>query len=632
MALLVTQPAIANRIDDLIEHNDVVIFAKTTCPYCKQVFALFDSHKQKYEVVFLDTDPDGPSIRNELILKTAQATVPNVFIRRLHIGGCDKTKDLEKSGALVDLLNPPDPVAFGLGDAEKVDDLPEVSKEFDLIVIGGGSGGNACVKDALAFGAKACVLDFVKPSPAGTTWGYGGTCVNVGCIPKKLMHQAALIGEYIKDAESFGWDVDHSKVKCDWANLVSAVGDHIHSLNFNYRMSLRKLSKEAYINAYAEFIDAHRLKCVDKKGEVSVISSKNFVIATGGRPHYPGIPGDKEYGISSDDIFWLPYHPGKTLIVGASYIALECASFLREIGCDVTVMVRSIFLRGFDQPMAQRVASYLEFLGVKFMSKTVPDRIEQLEAGSPGRLRVHFRPAEGDGEGGSDEWNSVIFAIGRKPCLRDLHLERAGVLLSPMNGKIVTMNEQSSVGHIYALGDCAHENRQPFAKALELTPVAIKAGQAIAKRLFGEARYPVKVDYNFVPTTVFTSLEYGSCGFSEDDAVRLYKERVDVYHKELQPFEWTVPHRASDACYLKLVVLKSEDPGETGPEHELVIGFHYVGPFAGELTQGFALALKKSCTKADFDDLVGIHPTCAETVTKMNTTKRSGKDISATGC
>ncbi|KAI0989440.1 hypothetical protein GJ496_009548 [Pomphorhynchus laevis] len=619
---------IADRIEALIEEHPIFIFGKSFCPYCKKVEALFKSLGKKYGLLDLDLDPDGKAIQDELIIKTAQRTVPNVFIRNLHIGGCDRLTTLVKSGKLDSLLDSKPPVQFMVGDV-KTEQLPDTSNEYDLIIIGGGSGGNACVKEAANLGAKVCVLDFVKPTPMGTTWGYGGTCVNVGCIPKKLMHQAALIGEYIKDAESFGYEIDHSKVNFDWAKLVSAISDHIHSLNFNYRLKLRA-AKVTYMNAFAEFIDPFRLKCVDKKGAVSVIAGKKFVIACGGRPNYPGIPGDKEYCITSDDLFWLPYHPGKTLIVGASYIALECAGFLKELGCDVTLMVRSIFLRGFDQDMAERLGSYIERLGVKIIRTCVPEKVECITPGKPGELRVHFKYLETN-EIKSDQFNTVIFAIGRQPCLKDLHLERSGVQVSPLSHKVITMNEKSSVDHIYALGDCAHENRQMLSKPLELTPVAIKSGLAIAKRLFG-SQPSFKVDYSFIPTVVFTPLEYGTVGLSEDDARALYKDRIEIYHSEVLPFEWIIPHRDADSCYMKLIALKDEDETKTGPEHELIVGFHYLGPHAGELTQGFALALKKNSTKADFDNVIGIHPTTAESFTKLSITKSSGEQISASGC
>uniref|UniRef100_A0A2K6TV03 Thioredoxin reductase 1 n=1 Tax=Saimiri boliviensis boliviensis TaxID=39432 RepID=A0A2K6TV03_SAIBB len=200
------------------------------------------------------------------------------------------------------------------------EDLPE-SYDYDLIIIGGGSGGLAAAKEAAQYGKKVMVLDFVTPTPLGTRWGLGGTCVNVGCIPKKLMHQAALLGQALQDSRNYGWKVEET-VKHDWDRMIEAVQNHIGSLNWGYRVALRE-KKVVYENAYGQFIGPHRIKATNNKGKEKIYSAERFLIATGERPRYLGIPGDKEYCISSDDLFSLPYCPGKTLIVGASYVALE---------------------------------------------------------------------------------------------------------------------------------------------------------------------------------------------------------------------------------------------------------------------------------------------------------------------
>ena len=224
------------------------------------------------------------------------------------------------------------------------------SVHYDLLVIGGGSGGLACSKAAAKLGKKVAVCDFVKPSPAGTTWGLGGTCVNVGCIPKKLMHQAALLGEGMKDAASYGWEVP-PEPKHSWETMVGAVTMHVKSLNFGYRADLMSNAVK-YYNAYATFVDEKTVKAVDKKGKETTITADKFVIAVGGRPRYPDIPGAKEHCITSDDVFSMKTPPGKTLVVGASYVALECAGLLHGVGFDTTVLMRSVPLRGFDAHMA----------------------------------------------------------------------------------------------------------------------------------------------------------------------------------------------------------------------------------------------------------------------------------------
>ena len=444
--------------------------------------------------------------------------------------------------------------------------------EYDLVVIGGGSGGLACSKEAASLGAKVALFDFIKPTPIGTTWGLGGTCVNVGCVPKKLMHNSAILGESINDSKSYGWKVDaKEKYGHDWETMRNAIQDHIGSLNFGYRVALRD-NRVDYLNAYAKFIDPHRLEGTDKRGKKREITSDKVLIATGLRPKYPGIPGDREYGISSDDLFSLDYNPGKTLVVGASYVALECGGFLHGLGNDVTIMVRSILLRGFDQDMAERIGKDMANRGVKMVRPAVPLKVEQIEAGKPGRLRVtaHWVDGENKGKEFSEEYNTVIFAIGREPIYQDCNFQAAGVTLNPKNMKIPhNDSEQTNVPHIYAIGDVL--DGKP-----ELTPVAIQAGVLLARRLFGNSAK--KMDYDNVPTTVFTPMEYGACGLSEETAISRYGDKnIEVYHTLFTPLEWTVSHNEGE-CYLKVICLKTEN--------EKIIGMHYLGPNAGEVIQG----------------------------------------------
>ncbi|KFP87401.1 Thioredoxin reductase 3, partial [Acanthisitta chloris] len=473
--------------------------------------------------------------------------------------------------------------------------------EYDLIIIGGGSGGLACSKEAAALGKKVMVLDYVVPTPLGTSWGLGGTCVNVGCIPKKLMHQAALLGQALQDSRKYGWQYEE-QVKHNWEVMVEAIQNYIGSLNWGYRVSLREKSV-TYLNSYGEFVEPHKIK-VCTVFEIL----KTFVLATGERPRYMGIPGDKEYCITSDDLFSLPYCPGKTLVVGASYVALECAGFLAGLGLDVTVMVRSILLRGFDQEMAEKVGAYMETHGVKFIRKFVPVQAR--------RLKVTAKSTEGT-EVIEGEYNTVLIAIGRDACTRNIGLETIGVKINEKNGKVpVNDEEQTSVPYVYAIGDILEGK-------LELTPVAIQAGRLLARRLYGGSSR--KCDYINVPTTVFTPLEYGSCGFPEEKAVEEYgKQNLEVFHTLFWPLEWTVPGRDNNTCYAKIICNKQDN--------NRVIGLHVLGPNAGEITQGFAAAIKCGLTKELLDETIGIHPTCAEVFTTMDITKSSGQDITQKGC
>lgn len=220
---------------------------------------------------------NGPEVQAALLEKTGQKTVPNVFINQKHVGGHDDTMKLAGEEKLLPMIN---------ADNHNFD--------YDIVVIGGGSGGLSASKEAARLGKKVAVLDFVKPSPAGTTWGLGGTCVNVGCIPKKLMHQAALLGEANKDAKSFGWEV--APAQHNWQNMVQEVQNHIGALNWGYRVALRE-KNVTYLNEYATFVDKNTIKTVNKKGVEKTVTASKFILATGGRPKYPNIPG-AEFGIS----------------------------------------------------------------------------------------------------------------------------------------------------------------------------------------------------------------------------------------------------------------------------------------------------------------------------------------------
>jgi len=221
----------------------------------------------------------------------------------------------------------------------------------------------------------------VQPSPIGTKWGLGGTCVNEGCIPKKMMHYAATLADARKDQELSGWTQDYEQ-KHNWTKMVKQVQMHIKGLNWGYKSDLIKM-KAKYFNSYATFKDAHTIHLDNGKGKEETVTADKIVIATGGRPSYPGIPGDKEFGITSDDIFSLKKAPGRTLVVGASYVALECAGFLTAFGYPTTVMVRSILLRGFDQDMADRIGEYMGNHGTGFLPSATPSKLERPDPEGP---------------------------------------------------------------------------------------------------------------------------------------------------------------------------------------------------------------------------------------------------------
>nr|XP_055054521.1 thioredoxin reductase 2, tandem duplicate 2 [Misgurnus anguillicaudatus] len=486
------------------------------------------------------------------------------------------------------------------------------SFDYDLLVIGGGSGGLACSKEAAQLGQKVAVLDYVEPSIKGTKWGLGGTCVNVGCIPKKLMHQAALLGTAVKDAKKYGWQIPDT-LSHDWATMAEAVQNHVKSLNWGHRVQLQD-KKVKYLNMKGSLVDEHTIRAVNANGKEMTVSAKNIVLATGGRPKYPThVPGALEFGITSDDVFWLKESPKKTLVVGASYVALECAGFLTGIGLDTTVMVRSIALRGFDQQMAGLVTDYMKSYGTKFSWRCTPKIVEKLPSGL---LQVTWMDLNTQEEH-QDTFNTVLWAVGRAPETRILNLEQVGVEINKETGKIiVAADEATSVPNIYAIGDIG-EGRP------ELTPTAIRAGKLLARRLAGQSTE--LMNYENVATAVFTPLEYGSVGLSEEEAERRYgKDQIEVYHAFYKPLEFTVALRDASQCYIKVVCLREAE--------QRVLGLHFTGPNAGEVTQGFSLGFQCGLTYAHLRNTVGIHPTCAEELTKLNITKRSGLDATVTGC
>ncbi|KHN78441.1 Thioredoxin reductase 1 [Toxocara canis] len=651
--------------------------APTTSPGSSAAERVFkEASEKRAVVVYTDRDAELQKItdmltkRNETVelLKISRVAaknvlnvvqrdnVPLIFIKGDCVGGLVDLLKLEESGALDEWLK---------------------QHKYDIVVVGGGSGGLAAAKEAARLGKKVLCLDFVKPSVMGTAWGLGGTCVNVGCIPKKLMHQTALLGEYIEDAKKYGWEIPKGDVKLKWEKMKNAVQDHIASLNWGYRVQLRERmvtylnaygvftgshemttttkkkkvekitadrfiiatglrprypdvpgAKECcitshevtYLNAYGVFTGSHEMTTTTKKKKVEKITADRFIIATGLRPRYPDVPGAKECCISSDDLFSLSYNPGKTLCVGASYVSLECAGFLRGIGNEVTVMVRSILLRGFDQDMAERIRKHMMTRGIEFIN-AVPSKYERIEEPTddkPGLVRVSWEKTLENGEKKIEtkDFNTVLMAIGRDPVTNGMGLETISVERTK-SGKIVGRREQSTCPYVYALGDVLDG-------CPELTPVAIQAGRVLMRRLItGNSEL---VEYDQVPTTVFTPLEYGCCGLAEEAAIQKYgKENINVYHNVFIPLEYTVPERVENShCYCKIICLKTEQ--------DLVVGYHILAPNAGEIVQGFAIALKLKGKKADFDRLIGIHPTVAENFTTLTLLKEEGQELKATGC
>lgn len=482
----------------------------------------------------------------------------------------------------------------------------ESIEEFDLFVIGGGSGGLAASKEAAILGAKVGLADYVNPTPIGTKWGIGGTCVNVGCIPKKLMHYAGLRYEGIEEYEKFGLGGKIDK-KHNWEEMVNNVQKYIKKLNFGYKASLRT-NNVKYFNSYASFVDNTTISLKNAKGEEQLVKAKNILVAVGGRPNYDNIPGAKEYCITSDDIFSLKKSPGKTLVIGASYIALECGGFLSALGYDTSIMVRSILLRGFDQDMATRIGDYMAARGTKFINNSVPISFSKSE----NQVKAVYSQ---EGKEKSELFDTVLLAIGRYVDSSLISADKIGLAIAK-NGKLkVNDNDQTNISNIYSIGDCA-EGRP------ELTPPAIMAGRLLARRLYAGSK--ILMNYRNIATTVFTPLEYGAVGLSEDDAKKaLGEENVIVYHSEFTPLEWNFDLMRGETCYLKIVCDKTKD--------DQIVGFHILSPNAGEIVQGMSVAMNCGVNKKQLDMTVGIHPTIAEEFIGVKAVK-GVDEAKKTGC
>lgn len=529
------------------------------------------------------------------------------------VGGCDDilawAKSLFGGGPAASAAAPADMVADGFTSPNEFD--------YDLVVIGGGSGGLAASKEASKLGARVAVLDYVKPSPQGSQWGLGGTCVNVGCIPKKLMHQASLIGEVFRhDAARFGWtspEGGEATVAHNWVGMRENVQNYIKSLNFKYRVALREEGVK-YINGLGEFVGPNQVKVTEFKGKArtpseKVLSSARFLIATGGRPTNLTCPG-AEFAITSDDLFSLEAPPGKTCVVGAGYVALECGGFINALGMECHILVRSMLLRGFDRESCDKIGEYMTKQGVKFHMGVTPASIEKQ---ADGKLLVTLS------DGSSDLYDTVLAATGRTADTKGLNLPAIGVVADERNGKLSCVNEQTNVPNVYAIGDVLQG-------LPELTPVAIQAGLMLSRRLFGGASEPM--DYNAVTTAVFTPIEYGTVGLTEEAAKdQLGEENLEIYISEFIPLEWSLTQERTEdvpAGFCKLICDKDSDMK--------IVGMHYLGPNAGEVMQGFGMAFKKGITYADVANCVGIHPTTAENFTTLTVTKSSGKSAAAAGC
>lgn len=446
--------------------------------------------------------------------------------------------------------------------------------QYDLLVIGAGSGGVRAARFAAQYGARVAIAEDLY---------LGGTCVNVGCVPKKLMVYASHFEELFRDSVGYGWAAGEQTF--DWARLIANKDREITRLNEIYGRLLEQAGATIY-RAHARLLDEHTAQIGDE-----TVTAANILLATGCWPWVPEFPGS-EHVITSNELFHLEKMPRRLVIVGGGYVAVEFAGVFNGLGVETEIVYRGdLFLRGFDTEVRTHLAAEMRKKGVKI---TFNQEIERITKGEDG-LQLSLR------DGSSIDCDCVLYATGRRPRIENLGLGAAGVQLNPAGAIRVDEHFRTNVPNIYAIGDVIG--------GMELTPLALAQGMAVAKTLFRDE--PTTVDAEFIPTAVFSQPSLATVGYSEEQARERFGE-IAVFVSQFTQLKHTMTGN-SERTLLKLVVDKASDR---------VVGAHMVGPDAGEIMQGIAVAIRAGATKAIFDTTLGIHPTAAEEFVTMRTVTR----------
>lgn len=447
-----------------------------------------------------------------------------------------------------------------------------MSEQFDLLVIGGGSGGLAHAQRAAEYGTRAAVIEYAP---------LGGTCVNVGCVPKKVMWYASHLAHDLHHAGDYGFDVE--KNGHSWSQLKQRRDAYISRLNGIYDNNLKKRGV-THIHGTARFIDTHTLEVDGRR-----ISAEKIVIATGGAPIVPDLPG-AELGITSDGFFALATQPERVLIAGSGYIAVELAGVFNGLGSKTNLIVRKDgVLREFDTMLSAELRDEMQRTGIVLDTGVVPASVRREDAGL-------VLTAEDGREFGPVD--ALVWAVGRSPNTASLDLDKAGVKTDARGFVPTDEFQRTNIKNIHALGDVTGR--------AALTPVAIAAGRRLADRLYGgmDGRH---LDYRLIATVIFSHPTIGTVGLSEKQAREQYGDDVKTYTSAFTPMFYALGEQKGRSV-MKLVTAGTE---------ELVVGLHVIGAGADEMLQGFAVAMRMGATKKDFDDTVAIHPTNAEEVVTM---------------
>ncbi|KAJ8762151.1 hypothetical protein K2173_007304 [Erythroxylum novogranatense] len=458
--------------------------------------------------------------------------------------------------------------------------------DFDLFTIGAGSGGVRASRFAANVGARVaiCELPFSTIS-SETTGGVGGTCVLRGCVPKKLLVYASKYSHDFDESRGFGWNYD-SEPKHDWSTLIANKNAELQRLTGIYKNILHN-ANVTLIEGRGKIVDPHT---VDVDGKL--YSARYILISVGGRPFIPDVPGS-EYAIDSDAALDLPSRPEKIAVVGGGYIALEFAGIFNGLGSEVHVFIRQKkVLRGFDEEIRDFLAEQISLRGIELHTEESPQAILKSADGS-----FSLKTSKGTVEG----FSHIMFATGRRPNTKHLGLEDVGVEVTESGAIEVDEYSRTSVPSIWAVGDVTNR--------LNLTPVALMEGGALAKTLFHNE--PTKPDYRAVPSAVFSQPPIGTVGLTEEQAVKEYGD-VDVFTANFRPLKATLSG-LPDRVLMKLIVCAKTNR---------VLGLHMCGEDSPEIVQGFAVAVKAGLTKADFDATVGVHPSAAEEFVTMRTPTR----------